>query len=138
MSENQFVYCEIITGVPHCKCMWHLIHLLPLCIHKQLQLRYQELHIYQLKLAHIRRTEQNFPVDPIELRQIKQDHNGSFRQNLCGNGTGTGTRMGLCILCQTFTLQLMWELKWVLYFGIVLVPVPIQVPVPRKFCLNEP
>ena len=26
---------------------------------------------------------------------------GSFRQNLCGNGTRT--RMGHCILCQTFT-----------------------------------
>ena len=44
---------------------------------------------------------------------------GSFRQNLCGNGTGTGITMGHRILCQTFTLQLMWELKWALYFGIV-------------------
>ena len=78
MSEDQFVYCEIITGVPHCKCMWHLIHLLPLCTHKLLQLRYQAPHICQLKLVHIRRTEQYFPVDLIELRQIKQDHKGSF------------------------------------------------------------
>ena len=58
--------------------MWHLIHLLPLCTHKQLQLRYQAPHICQLKLVHIRRTEQYFPVDLIELRQIKQDHKGSF------------------------------------------------------------
>ena len=34
--------------------------------------------------------------------------------------------------CQ-ISLQLMWELKWVLYFGIVSVPVPF----PHKFCLNE-
>ena len=46
---------------------------------------------------------------------------GSFRQNLCGNETETRTIMGRCILCQTFTLQLMWEFKWVLHFGIVLV-----------------
>ena len=57
---------------------------------------------------------------------------GSFRQNSCRNGTRT--RMGHCILCQTFTLQLMWELKWVLYFGILSVPVPVLFP--HKFCLK--
>ena len=30
----------------------------------------------------------------------------------------------------------MWELNWVLYFGIVSVPVPV--PFPHKFCLNKP
>ena len=53
-------------------------------------------------------------------------------------GPGNGTRMGHCILCQTFTLQLMWELKQVLYFGIVSALVPVPVPFPHKFCLNKP
>ena len=48
-------------------------------------------------------------------------------------GSGPGPEW-VTILCQTFTLQLMWELKQVLYFGIVLV----LVPVPHKFCLNKP
>ena len=32
----------------------------------------------------------------------------------------------------------MWELKRVLYFGIVSVPVSVPVPFPHKFCPNEP
>ena len=46
--------------------------------------------------------------------------------------------MGHWILCQTFTLQLMWELKWVLYFGIVSVLVLVPFPYPHKFCLIRP
>ena len=57
---------------------------------------------------------------------------GLFRQNLCRNGTRTGTRMGHSILYQTFALQLMWELKRVLYFGVVSVPVLVPVPLPHN------
>ena len=53
---------------------------------------------------------------------------GLFRQNLCRNGTRTGTRMGHSILYQTFTLQL----KRVLYFGILSVPVLVPVPFPHN------
>ena len=53
---------------------------------------------------------------------------------MCGSGTGAWARMGHCILCQTFTLQLIWEFNWEFkYFDIV--SVPVLVPVPHKFCL---
>ena len=44
--------------------------------------------------------------------------------------------MGHGIYVEHFTLQLMWELKWGLYFGIVSVLVPV--PLPHKFCLIRP
>ena len=47
-------------------------------------------------------------------------------------------RMGHCILCRTFTLQLMWERDLYLYFGIVSVPVAVLVPFTQKFYLNKP
>ena len=46
---------------------------------------------------------------PFALQVSSQNPNGFFRQNLCGKRTRTGTRMGHYILCQTFTLQLLWE-----------------------------
>ena len=51
-------------------------------------------------------------------------------QSLKETGTGTGN----CILCRTFTQQLMWDWDLYLSFGIVSVPVPL----PYKFCLNNP
>ena len=46
---------------------------------------------------------------PFALQVSSQNPNGLFRQNLCGKRTRTGTRMRHYILCQTFTLQLLWE-----------------------------
>ena len=42
--------------------------------------------------------------------------------------------MGHCILCKTFTLQLIWDRDLYLYFGLVSVPIPF----PHKLCLNKP
>ena len=67
---------------------------------------------------------------------IQYNSYGSFRQSLTGTGHQDHEKMGCTILCLAFTVQVIWELKWDLYFGIVSVLVPGPFPVNGSFTLH--